>query len=124
MNKSSLVACCALATVLAAVTDLTADDAAGYPASEKAQLPAALAALDPSVYEILSDDEAAQVRGQWLLTLDLPLIATVIEGQGKFDLNLLTVSGGVFAGYPVVVRIRVGDRDRLIQYPRTATGLR
>ena len=87
------------------------------------QLPAALKVLDPAAEQILSDRQAADVRGQWILSLDLPLVAARIQGQGRFDLNVLTISSGVFSGTPVMVNVTVGSRDAVIRAPSPAMGI-
>ena len=83
------------------------DSSPGLAATTK--LPAALVALEPDSAEILSHDEADKIRGQWILNLNLPLFTTVIHGHSnKFELNLLTLSGGANAGTPMVIQIQVG----------------
>ena len=108
MRKTIAAAACALTLVCIATSDSRADQPAALQTVDLSQLPPALAALRPNPEDILSHDEASQVRGQWLLNVNLPLVAAVIRGQGSFELNMLTLSGGVFAGNPVVVRIRIG----------------
>jgi len=108
MRKTIAAAACALSLICIAASDSRADQPAVLQAADHSQLPPALAALRPNPEDILSHDEASQVRGQWLLNVNLPLVAAVIQGQGSFELNMLTLSGGVFAGNPVVVRIRIG----------------
>lgn len=72
------------------------------------QMPAALQAIGVGAEAVVTEQEAAQLRGNWLLTLDLPLFAAVVRGEGPFQLYLLTLSGGVFAGYPVEIRLTLG----------------
>ncbi|HUT12754.1 MAG TPA: hypothetical protein VMY42_19820 [Thermoguttaceae bacterium] len=71
-------------------------------------LPIALATIEPNPEDILTAHEAQSIRGRWILSLNFPLVATAIQGRGSFDLNLLTLSGGVAAGMPVHVRIHIG----------------
>ena len=108
------------ALLLAMVSRSMADQGGRLRSGQRAQLPAALKTRHPPAAPVPSDEQAARVRGQWWLTVDLPLVATMIQGQGHFDLNILTLSGGVFAGNPVMVNITVGDRDVRIQSPRPA----
>ena len=72
------------------------------------ELPAALRAVDVRPSEILTRPEAAQVRGEWILTLNLPYFATQLQGNQPFTLQLWTVGAGIAPGTPVYVRITVG----------------
>ena len=73
-----------------------------------AALPPALLAIPSGADAIVSASAAHDARAHWILTLNLPLVAAVVQGQGPFEMNVLTVSGGIFAGAPVLVRVRVG----------------
>jgi hypothetical protein len=97
-----------LAACLALTQDVLAGDRSPSPLAATKQLPPALAALEPDAGQIISEREAGQIRGEWILSLSLPLVAARIEGSGPFQLDLLTLSGGVYAGNPVFVQIRIG----------------
>jgi hypothetical protein len=72
------------------------------------QLPPALAALNPSAAEFVTEQEAEDVRGEWIINFNFPLLATQIEGWGRFEINMITLSGGKYAGQPVFVRLTIG----------------
>jgi hypothetical protein len=72
------------------------------------QLPPALLALDPGSAQIMTAAEAEDVRGQWIVNFNFPLFATQIEGWGRFDISMITLSGGTHAGKPIFVRLTIG----------------
>lgn len=72
------------------------------------QLPAALQAIGQDDVQLLSEREAHDVRGQWYLNFNLPLLTTSLSGQGNFGANILTLSGGKHAGQPILIRVWVG----------------
>ena len=120
MKKTRLGSCTlALAMLLFSAASAGAADTTAPPSACSDELPEALGTLGLEAGQVLSEREAAEIRGQWVLTLDLPLVVAMIEGQGRFDLNVLTVSSGVFAGRPVTVNVRIGDRDLRIESPRS-----
>ena len=79
---------------------------AGEPVND--QLPAALQAIGQQDVEVLSAEEAHEVRGEWYLNLNLPLVVTSINGQGNFGANILTLSGGKNPGRPILIRVWIG----------------
>lgn len=108
MRNSVSIAACALVLISVVASDSFAGQPAVAQPANCNELPLALAALQPSPDEILTDAQAAEVRGQWLLNVNLPLVAAVVQGRGDFELTLMTLSGGAYAGNPVIVRIRIG----------------
>jgi hypothetical protein len=74
------------------------------------QLPPALLALEPSADQIVTEQEAEDVRGQWVINFDFPLLATQIEGWGRFEMAFLTLTGpeSKKPGSPVFVRLTIG----------------
>jgi len=86
----------------------SADERLPRQAAASEQLPESLLALGADETQILSTAEADQIRGQWFLNLNFPLLATSIQGTGHFDAKLLTLSGGLNAGSPILVHIRIG----------------
>jgi hypothetical protein len=82
-----------------------ADQPLSRPLIDRNDLPAALQGLTLQPDEIVTAEQAAQIRGNWIMTLNLPYFATRIEGQGRFHLNLWTISGGANAGTPMFIRI-------------------
>jgi hypothetical protein len=88
--------------------DNDARDLGASNAAATAELPAALLALEPLEEEILTTTAADEVRGEWILTLDFPLVATQIEGWGTFHTRILTLAGGYWAGTPITVQLRIG----------------
>lgn len=72
-------------------------------------LPAALQAIRVSPQQVLTAREATQVRGNWIMTLNLPYFATQIQGSGPFTLQLWTIGQGIAPGTPVYVRLSVGQ---------------
>jgi hypothetical protein len=75
-----------------------------------AELPSALLALDPSPDQIVTEQEAEDVRGQWVVNFNFPLLATKIEGWGRFEMAFLTLTGpqSKTPDSPVFVRLTIG----------------
>lgn len=71
------------------------------------ELPPALLAVAGSD-AVMSTAEADALRARWVLNLNLPLVATRVQGTGSFGVNLATLSGGLNAGQPILIRIWVG----------------
>ena len=78
------------------------------PRAVAGELPAALRAVHVQPHEVLTVREAARVRGQWIMTLNLPYFATQIQGYQPFTLQLWTLGAGIAPGTPVYVRLSVG----------------
>ena len=96
-----------VAAVLSCVTQHSQAEDGSHRAATS-QLPPALLALGADASDVVSNTEADAIRGQWVLTLNLPLFATAIEGTGKLDLNVVTLSGGRNAGSPIWIGLRIG----------------
>ena len=71
------------------------------------ELPAALQAIHVRPQDVLTRREATQVRGQWIMTVNLPYFATQIQSQQPFTLQLWTVGAGIAPGTPVYIRLSV-----------------
>lgn len=99
---SMLLACSLLSSDSQAMDNLPAKSAA------TSELPAALQAINVQPKHVLTTSEARQVRGQWIMTLNLPFYATQIQGYQPFTLQLWTVGMGIAPGTPVYVRVSVG----------------
>ena len=72
------------------------------------ELPSALAALNLDETRILTESQAENVRGQWLLNLRLPLGAIYFQSHGRFDLQVLTIGHGVNPGKPIRIWLQIG----------------
>jgi hypothetical protein len=108
MPKSLVFVLVLLAGFTLAIDETNGSDGSTSTLAATQELPPALRDLNPNAVQMLSCHEAESVTGEWVLDLSLPLIATRIGGHGDFDLRLITLSGGVFAGNPVAIRIRIG----------------
>ena len=71
------------------------------------ELPAALQAIQTRPQDVLTRREATRVRGQWIMTINLPYFATQIQSQQPFTLQLWTIGAGIAPGTPVYIRLSV-----------------
>lgn len=106
--KKALFLLLTLTAWFAATQTSLGEDVASRRLAATDQLPPALAALQPAAAEIMTEQEAQDVRGEWIVNFNFPLFATKIEGWGRFDMSLITLSGGAHAGKPVYVRLTIG----------------
>jgi hypothetical protein len=95
---------------LAASQSSSGDEPARGGLAATSQLPPALVALNPSTDQIVTAREAEDIRGQWVINFDFPLLATQIEGWGRFEMAFLTLTGPASKnpGSPVFVRLTMG----------------
>jgi hypothetical protein len=107
MQRTAFLSILPLIVLLIASADTQAAEN-GNALAATSELPAALRALGGSEAEILTQDDAQAVRGQWILTLNFPLLATQIQGHGKAELRIVTLSNGIRPGTPVSVWLKIG----------------
>jgi hypothetical protein len=105
MNPARTAIVLALLGLCCAPPIAVADQPLSRPLIDRDDLPAALRAMTLQPDEIVTAGQAAQIRGNWILNLNMPYFATRIEGHGPFSLNLWTISGGANAGTPMFIRI-------------------